>query len=83
VRLRDVVAKEQPRPERPRAVARDEAVDVAHVVGLEDRDDGRRASVEPRPNRIAVRRRDRVEHDDLAAALDAGRRDVRRPLDVR
>ena len=81
---RNVVAEEQPRPEGARPVALDEDVDVAHVVGLEDRDDGRRARVDPRPERrVILGRRDRVEQHDLAARLDAGAGDRRRPLGVR
>ena len=69
-----VVAPEEARPERPRAVAADEQVHVAHVVGLEHHDRVGRLRVEARPQRPRVRRRrERVEHEASPARLDAGR----------
>ena len=47
------MAEEQPRPVGARAVALDEDVDVADMVGLEDRDDGRRARVDPPQNAVS------------------------------
>src|SRR5207249_3951180 len=77
----DVVAPEERRPESPRAVAPDEGVDVADVIRLEHDGECRRVRVEPGPDLLrVVGRRERVEHRDLAAGLDARRGDQRPPV---
>ena len=70
--LRDAVAPEQHRAVRLRAVARHEGVDVAHVVGLDDRHHGRRPGVEALVRLVGP---ERVDRDDLPARLHAGARD--------
>jgi len=80
VGARNVVPPEEVRPERPRAVALDEEVDVADVVGLENHDERRRVRVEALPDLGRLRRLcERVEQRDLAARLDARRGDLRLP----
>jgi hypothetical protein len=71
--LGDIGAPEKLRPERSGAVAANEEVDIANVIGLEDGDDRRWPRVEPGPDlpRV-VRWRERVEERDLTAGLDAG-----------
>ena len=82
--LRNVVPPEEVRPVGAGAVALDEAVDVADVVGLEDHDDGRRARVEALPDLPSVvGRRQRVDEHDLAAGLDAGGGHGRLPVGIR
>ena len=43
--LRDIRSPEKPRAECARAVAADEKIDVAHVIGLEHDDEGGRARI--------------------------------------
>ncbi|MEJ7568110.1 MAG: hypothetical protein WKF41_07580 [Gaiellaceae bacterium] len=84
LRLRDVLPPEEVRPVGARAVAPDEQVDVADVIRLQNDDGRRRRLVEPSPDLICiVRRRERIEEDDLSAGRGTGRGDGRRPADVR
>ncbi len=78
----DVVSPEQARPKGTGAVAGDEHVDVTDVIGLENDCDARRMGVQPIPDRRIGCRGDCVQHGHFAARLDAGRRDLRRPVDV-
>jgi hypothetical protein len=84
LRLRDVVGEEELGAERASPVAPREEVDVAHVVGLEHDDSGRRARVQPFPDLAGfLGRRERVEDGHFATRFDAGRGDERLPLGLR
>src|SRR5438067_6775819 len=66
VGLRDIVAPEEARAERARAVAAYEQIDVADVIRLENDSGCRRARVEPLPDLGRLGRSERIENERLA-----------------
>ena len=66
--LGDILAKEEARAERARLIAEREEIDIANVIGLENDDGSRRASVEPLPKLgCAFGGSKRIEKQCLAA----------------
>src|SRR6185312_3420463 len=82
--LGNVVRPEERRPVRVRPEAAHEEVDVAHVVGLQDRGHARRPSVQPGPDlRAVLAGIQRVDDGRDPLRRDPGGRDRWRPVGLR